>query len=169
MIKTKDLILDKAKYSDWKAIYENVWSHEESAKYMFWNVTLSEEDAKSRILRTIDFQKTHDTYFVYEKTNMQAIGFAGVERISDGVYRECGICLGPNYVGKGYGKQILRALIDYCKTNFKATEFLYSSDEENEASKALARSFGFVLTGRDDIIDEKTGEKFAILKYSLKI
>ena len=49
MIETTDLILDKAKYSDWEAMFKNVWSHEQSARYMFWEVTKTEEEAKDRI------------------------------------------------------------------------------------------------------------------------
>lgn len=100
MLETKDLIIDKAKPSDWEAMYRNVWSHPESAKYMYWSITNNEEDAKARILRTIEFQKTHDTYLVYEKTTGEAIGFAGVENISPERYEETGICLGPRFVGK---------------------------------------------------------------------
>lgn len=67
MIETESLILDKAKFSDWKEMYCNVWSQPESAKYMEWNITTSEENAKIRIMKTIAFQKEHDTYLVYEK------------------------------------------------------------------------------------------------------
>ena len=56
-METKDLILGKARLSDWKAMYENVWSHPESARYMLWSVTTSEADARSRMERTIAFQK----------------------------------------------------------------------------------------------------------------
>ena len=115
MLETKDLIIDKAKYSDWEAMYKNVWSRPESAKYMMWSVTTSEDDAKVRILKTIEFQKSHDTYFVYEKKSGMPIGFAGVEKVSENIYTETGICLGPNYVNKGYGKQIVKCLIEYCK------------------------------------------------------
>lgn len=31
---------------DWKEMYCNVWSRPESAKYMAWNLTTSEENAK---------------------------------------------------------------------------------------------------------------------------
>ena len=37
MLETKDLILDKGKIEDWKALYENVWKHEETARYMMWS------------------------------------------------------------------------------------------------------------------------------------
>lgn len=80
MIETESLILDKAKFSDWKEMYCNVWSQPESAKYMEWNITTSEENAKIRIMKTIAFQKEHDTYLVYEKATGKAIGFAGVEK-----------------------------------------------------------------------------------------
>lgn len=36
MLETKDLILDKAKFSDWEDMYHNVWSQPESAKHMIW-------------------------------------------------------------------------------------------------------------------------------------
>ena len=55
MIETESLILDKAKFSDWKEMYCNVWSRPESAKYMAWNLTTSEENAKIRIMKTIEF------------------------------------------------------------------------------------------------------------------
>ena len=123
MLETKDLILDKAKEADWTDMYRNVWSRPEIARYTQWRISPSEEDAKERILKTIEFQKHHDTYFVYEKSSGKPIGFAGVEQLASDVYEEAGICLGPDYVGKGYGKQILQCLIDYCKREYGAAEF----------------------------------------------
>ena len=125
MIETKDLILDKAKYSDWEGMYHNVWSHPESAKYMLWNVTDNENDARIRMQKTIEFQKNHDAFLVYERTTGNPIGFAGVNKIAPAIYEETGICLGPDYVGGGLGKQILQALIQYCRENYGSTEFQY--------------------------------------------
>lgn len=167
MIETENLILDKAKFSDWKDMYYNVWSHPESAKYMLWNVTTNEEDAQSRILRTIEFQKSHDTYLVYEKAGGKAIGFAGIEQIAPCVYGEVGICLGPAYVRKGFGRQIVQGLMQYCKTELNAKEFIYSAWEENEASNRLARSLGFELTGSEPKTDPRDGHPYNILKYRI--
>ena len=167
MIETKNLILDKAKFSDWEEMYENVWSRPESARYMAWKVTATEEDAKLRIMRTIEFQKNHDVYIVYEKVNGKAIGFAGVEKVRPFVYQETGICLGPDYVGKGFGTQILEALIQYCKQKFGAKEFLYSTRKENEASNRLAKKFGFTLVSSEKKIDNRNGQTYELLKYSL--
>lgn len=53
MLETTDLILDKAKYSDWEGMYRNVWSRPESARHMLWNLTTSEEDARIRIQESV--------------------------------------------------------------------------------------------------------------------
>lgn len=169
MFETKDLFLDKAKPSDWVAMYKNVWSQPESAKYMAWRVTTNEDEAKIRMQKTIEFQKTHDTYLIYEKVSGEAIGFAGIEQLGPYTYQEAGICLGPKFVGKGYGKQIVMQLIQYCKKELKAKEFIYSTRDNNEASKRLARSLGFELIRTEEKIDEKDGRCYILQKYSLKL
>ena len=169
MIETESLILDKAKFSDWKEMYRNVWSQPESARYMAWSITTSEEAAKIRIVKTIAFQKEHDTYVVYEKSSGKAIGFAGVEKLEPCIYQEAGICLGPNYVGKGFGRQILQGLIQYCKEQFGAKEFIYSTRDEHTASNRLAKSFGFLLISSAAKIDSKDGHSYNLLQYSLKL
>lgn len=167
MIETDDLILDKAKFSDWKEMYINVWSQPECAKYMAWKVTESEEDARIRIMKTIEFQKEHDTYLVYEKTGGKAIGFAGVEKCAPYVYQEAGICLGVNYMRRGFGKQILRALIEYVGNEFGAKEFIYSTREENVASNRLAVSMGFQVIASEHKTDSMDGHEYILLKYRL--
>ena len=169
MIETKSLFLEKAKFSDWKEMYCNVWSQPESAKYMEWNITTSEENAKIRIMKTIAFQKEHDTYLVYEKSTGKAIGFAGVEKMEPYIYEEAGICLGPDYVGKGYGKQILQGLIQYCREKYGAKEFVYSTREENIASNQLAKSFGFTMISSVPKTDSKDGHCYNYLQYRLKL
>ena len=169
MIETESLILDKAKFPDWEEMYHNVWSQPESARYMDWNITTSEEAAKIRIAKTITFQKSHDTYLVYEKLSGKAIGFAGIEKIEPYTYQEAGICLGPNYVGTGCGKQILQGLILYCKEEFSAKEFIYSTREENRASNRLAKSLGFTVISSVPKTDSKDGHSYNLLQYSLKL
>ena len=109
MIETESLILDKAKFSDWKEMYCNVWSQPESAKYMEWNITTSEENAKIRIMKTIAFQKEHDTYLVYEKSSGKAIGFAGVEKIDLTSIRKRGYVWGQITWEKGLASRFFKA------------------------------------------------------------
>ena len=169
MIETEDLILAKGKFMDWKDMYENVWSKEECCRYMFWELTENEEDAKDRMNRTIAFQKEHDAYTVYEKSSGKAIGFAGFEKVRDGVYEESGICIGTDYSGKGYGKQILKALIDYAKKEYDAEKFIYHSRKENTASIKLAESLGFEKTGEEESIMEKDGKRHILNVYSFDL
>ena len=81
MIETRDLILDKPQYDDWKSMYINLWSQDESAQYMLWRTSKTEENAKIRIEKNIAYMARHpESYLVYEKSSGEAIGFAGMER-----------------------------------------------------------------------------------------
>ena len=64
-LETKDLVLKKAEFTDWKAIYKNLWMHEESARYMLWTPTKTEEDAKARMFRTIEFEKKPENKYLF--------------------------------------------------------------------------------------------------------
>ncbi len=167
MLETKDLVLRKAKFEDWKEMYQNVWRHKECARHMMWRVCGSEAEAKSRIEKTIEFQKSHDTYVVCEKETSEVIGFAGVERVSEGVFTETGICIGVDYQRRGYGKQILECLIEYVKEKLGAKEFLFSAREANEVAKGLASSLGFVFIGSEEKTDIRNGQTYTLQKYRL--
>ena len=151
MLETPDLILDKAKFSDWEGLYRNVWSRPESARHMLWNLTTSEEDARIRIQKTIEYQKSHESYTVYEKSSGTPIGWAGITQTAPRVYEDTGICL------------------QYCKESLGAAEFIYTTREENTASVKLAQSLGFTLIGSKPKTDARNGYPYNVLEYSLKL
>lgn len=169
MLETEDIYLDKAKLSDWRAMYRNVWSQPESAQYMAWRVTDSEDMAQTRMQRTVEFQQDHDSFLVYEKASGEAIGFAGVEQLGDGRCRENGICLGPRFTGKGYGRQIVTRLMRYCKEELGAARFMYSARAQNEAANGLARALGFQLIGSEEKTDKRDGQRYVLLQYIVKL
>lgn len=153
MPETKDLILRRAVLEDWQAMYRNIWSQPESAKYMVWNVTESEEAAIFRMERTIAYQAAHDYHWtVVEKASMETIGWAGMEQLAPGVWGETGIALGPAFTGKGYGKQILNLLTDYARDHLGATRFVASCRRENLISKKLQLSCGFAYTHSEEVL-----------------
>lgn len=163
LIETKDLIIKKAKLSDWEAIFENLWRHEESARYMQWSVTTSKEDAIARMERTIVFEQNHEyTWFIYEKQSMQAIGFCGLEVIEPGIIHEAGIAIGPKFVNKGYGTQVLKALMNYAKDTLHGKKFLACNRKENIASRKVQMKCGFVHDYDDERVDERTGKMFVM-------
>lgn len=170
MPETRDLLLRKARIEDWRAMYENIWSHPESARYMFWNVTTSEADAVARMERTIAFQASHDHHWlVVQKASGEAIGFAGVEILEPGVCGETGIAIGPAYTGRGYGKQILNALTDYAKDKLGAKRFHGFCRSENAASRNMQLSCGFHLSHREERTDPRDGSGFIMEHYEKEL
>lgn len=166
MIETKDLILRKGRFSDWKAMYQNVWRHPETARYMLWDVTESEADARSRMERTVAFQSAHPgTFTVEEQQSGQAIGFAGLNEISPGVWEETGIAIGPAFTGRGYGKQIVNALVAYAFEKQNGERFVYAARSQNAASIALAKSCGFVYTHSESRVDPRNGAEYTLNFY----
>lgn len=159
-----DIILGKAKYEDWKSLYHNVWSRPEVAEYMAWKVTDNEEEAKERMRRTITWQENHDTWLVYGKDSGQAIGFAGIEELRPNIYQDTGIALGSEYVGRGYGKQILRLLMEYC-FSLGGVEFYYSTRPGNSAAKALALSCGFIYRYAEQKTELRNGKLYELEIY----
>lgn len=169
MKETKDLLLKQAVFSDWEAMYRNVWRHPETARYMLWDVTVSEEAAKERMERTIAFEKTHPTCFlVYEKESGQAIGFAGMEEICSGVYEDVGIALGPDFVGRGYGKQVLNCLMAIAK-ELGGAEFLCSNRRENLASRGMQLACGLTYSHSEEREDPRTGKPYILDFHSKKL
>lgn len=151
MPETKDLILRKAVIDNWQDMLRNIWNQPESAKYMVWSVTTSEEAAVARMERTIAFQAAHDYHWiVIEKASGQAIGWVGMEALSDDVWGETGIAIGSAFTGKGYGKQLLNFLTDYVKEQFAAKRFVACCRRENLASRGMQLSCGFVYTHSEE-------------------
>ena len=170
MIETKDLIIKKAVFEDWPDIYRNVWSHPECAKYMFWSVTTSEEDAKARMLRTLKWEAEHeDAYFVYEKASGQAIGFTGVEPVTEDLWEEAGICIGTDFQRRGYGRQIAQALMDYVREKYGAKEFQVSVREANTASRKMADSFGLTLHHTEQRTDDRDGSSYTMMVFRKRL
>ena len=153
ILETEDLILRKARFDDWKPMYENVWRHESAARYMTWNVTRSEEEARDRMERTIRYQQNGGLSFIVAKDG-EPIGFAGVMERSHGVYEATGGCLGPDFQRKGYGKQMLTAL-ERLVFSLGAEKFIVTHHRDNIPSKKVILSRGFRYTHseeRDDRI-----------------
>ncbi len=167
-IETDELVLKKAKEKDLTEIYRNLWSREESARYMLWDVTTSEEEAAERMRRTIAFQRANKyAFLVYEKENDRPIGFAGMREIEPGVYEDTGVALGPDFLRKGYGTQILNALAEEAG-NCGAHKFIASCRKENIASHELQMKCGFRFVKEETRIDPRNGESY-ILEFNKKI
>ena len=164
-IETPRLILRGSRMEDWRDLYENIWSRPEAARHMFWSVTPDEQSARARMERTLAWEKAHPfKYTVEEKASGRAIGWAGVERLDGENWSETGVALGPDYWRRGYGREILTALIALCRGR-GARVFHAAAREKNTASNALIRSFGFVPDRSEELVDERDGGRFTMLYY----
>ena len=164
MYETNRLILRKAVFSDWEQMWRNVWCHEETARYMLWTVVQSEVEAKERMERSVAFQQDHHAWLVIEKERDEAIGFAGL-REEDGVCEDSGIAVGPAYVGKGYGTEILTELVRIAKEELGAHAFLASCRSENEASRKMILGCGFRFDHAEPRVDRRNGEEYMLEFY----
>lgn len=167
-LETEDLVLKNGIFQDWKSMYENLWRHEESARYMLWQVTGSEEEAQIRMQKSIEHQKKNPlAYFVYEKKSSQAIGFAGMMKIAEGVYEDTGIAIGPSFIGRGYGKQILNALVKQAFEELNADRLVCSCRSKNEASRGMQLACGFTYSHSEEREDVRNGERYVLDFYQL--
>ncbi len=168
-IETRDLILRKAAQPDWRSIWENLWRHEESAKYMLWDVTRTEREAAARMQRTVRFQKYHKYVFlVIEKITGEAIGFAGMTEVEPGVYEDTGLALGPAYTGRGYGRQVLTALAEAAAAE-GARKMVTSCRKQNAASRNLQTGCGFVFSHEEDRTDPRNGQPYILEFYEKEL
>ncbi len=169
MPETEHLKLDKAQQDDWEAMYRGVWSRPECNRYMFWDLTTDEEAAKDRMARTIRWQAAHDAWTVREKESGRAIGFAGVDREDAETAREQGVCLAPEYRRRGYGTEVLRALMDYAKTALGAKRFICRARVDNTASRSLIEKEGFRYLGEENVEDYRDGTPRVLAVYEKEL
>lgn len=153
-IETDRLILRKARLDDLDDIYNNIWSREEIAKYMLWKTTKNLEDAKIRMDKTIEYQKHNYAYFVTLKETKEVIGFAGFKKIDDNTYEDAGLCIGEEYQGRGYAKEIIKKILDIVFNKLNGKRFIYGCFRENEKSKNVCLGLGFKYLKSENKIRE---------------
>jgi RimJ/RimL family protein N-acetyltransferase len=124
-------------------------------------------EAVDRMSKTIEFQKDRIAYCVYEKQSEQAIGFAGMQEIGAGIYEDSGIGIGSKFVRRGYGQQILRALVNYCFEELEAIRIICSCRSENIASKKMQLSCGFQYSHSQAMTDKRNGLGYTLEFYEL--
>ena len=77
----ENIILRKAKADDLDAMWENVWQDKELAEYMLWKPVENYDEAKIRLEKTIEFQRTNYAFYVCLEDTDEAIGLSGQKRL----------------------------------------------------------------------------------------
>ncbi len=166
-LETEHLVLRKAEEKDLNDIYNNIWSDESLNEMMFWDTTKTLEEAKERLDRTIQYHQNNPVFFVCLKDTDEVIGFGGVRLIGLDMYEDSGICITKKYQGKGYGKELLKALIDFAFYDLGAKTFVYSCFIENDISRNLCLAFNFKYRSRSKQIRERDGKEITLDFYNL--
>ena len=117
MPETADLLLRPGTPEDGPAMYANLWRNPEVFRFLFSRPSPDEAAG-------------------------QPIGIAGVKPLSPARWTITDVAIGPAFQGKGYGTQIIRALVDLAFSR-GAQEIAYECFAENEASRRLAQDCGF--------------------------
>ncbi len=159
ILETKDLILHKGSADDWQDLYKNLWSRPEVFTYMFSKPCADEQAAKRKTEAYSEMHKEVKTeFFVYDKGTKKAIGFAGIKELSSGSWTITDIAISPDFQRKGYGKQIVSALVNLAFNQYNASEVLYDCFAENTVSKALALACGFAYSHSAEAELKKTAK-----------
>lgn len=161
------ILIRKARMTDLDAVYENVYSDRELLSTMYLAPSDSKEQAAERLKRTIAFQKDKMLYFVALKETDEVIGLCGIRPESDGIFSEAGLAIARKYQGRGYGKEMLRLLLDYAFTDCGAEQFAYYAMDFNTKSKALAKHFGFHYDQSRKETREYDGKEFTLDRFLL--
>ena len=131
---------------------EEVWGDIEVYKWMLFKPTLTINDAIDRNKRSMEYQRDHFAYYVALKKNNRAIGLCAIKEYKEGFYEESGICIGKKYQGNGYGKEVVKLLLDLAFNKLNAKSFRYGYFKDNIKSKRLALYFNFKYQETEEII-----------------
>ena len=142
-LETKDLIIRKAKKEDYTSLLKNYWSKERTAKFMLWKPIFTETEAVERIEKTIAFEVDKPCFIITEKFSGECIGMVGFLEEQPNVYGDCGMGIGCDFVGRGYGSQTLSKMLEYLFETCKAEKVIYTSMKENISSISLQQKFNF--------------------------
>ena len=166
-LETPHLRLRKGQEDDLDAIWRNVWSDASLARTMLWVPTLTRGDAEARMTRTLAYQAENNAFFVCLRDTDEPIGFAGVWEKEPGAWEESGICVAAAHQGKGYGRELLAALVRLVFADFGGTVFRYECFHDNTRSAALCKSLGFVYRSSADGVRERDGYRYVCDTYEL--
>ena len=143
MLETADLILRAGTLEDGPALYANLWRHPSVFQYLFSRPSPDEAAGCQRTAAYAGMHREVPTeFFVCEKGTGQPIGIAGVKPLSPSRWTITDVAIGPDFQGRGYGTQIIRALAELA-FSLGAEDIAYECFTENAASKRLALRCGF--------------------------
>jgi ribosomal-protein-alanine N-acetyltransferase len=143
ILKTQRLVLRYQRKSDIKFLVY-LWMDEEMTKYTGGPREKSVLIDEFRSIAENPTRLEYDLWSIELKSNHELIGQAGFipKEIKGKAYIELNYYIDKLKWGKGYGKKIAKALLDYALNVKKLNNVIAIIDPDNESSKAVAKSIG---------------------------
>ncbi len=150
-LETERLLLKKTEQSDFDNLY-SLRSDPEVMRYSEQGVQ-TKEDIHKFIDITVPYQKRYgyDICVVFEKNSGAFVGQAGLFRASgdDQSDIEIGFSLHKKYWGRGYGTELVKALIQWGFDHLPVRKLVAYTDPKNTASHHVLLKCGMMNVGID--------------------
>lgn len=143
---TEKLILKKPELSDLSFLVDS-FNNKEISKFMD---NPEGENCTIQDIFESFFEKDKEEYnlVVFDKATNQRVGYCSLYDITPKTAELSMLVGNPNFNGKGYGKEMVKALIDISKNILKLEYLTGSVVEENIASIKCLEKNGFERTGK---------------------
>lgn len=175
-IETENLILRRFKMSDSEAIFHNIVSDPDVARYMCFDVCKNFDEAQKHIDGWLNYfcKQNHglmwDIFSIILKSTDELIGTIDyLENNSEARSAEIGYKIGSSWWRKGYATEAVCILIDYLFENTDLNRLWADHDSRNIASGKVLLKAGMLYEGtarkcymrKDYLVDKMS---YAILR-----
>lgn len=144
ILESQRLVLRNTTDDDITTLYTEIFENDDVVKFTFGNDLKSFEEVKDFIQTNCNYTDKLGLSTLVEKQSDKIIGLAGIiscEYLEQTDY-EFGFILSENFWGKGYGKEIGIAQIEYIKNEIKAKRVLALAHKDNIPSCKLINKLG---------------------------
>lgn len=174
-METERLMLRKIRYEDAEVAFANWCGIPSTSRYLSWEPHKDVEETKALFTKWsahYDSEKTQGHYYhwiVVEKVSEEPMGTIGVDIKEFDSVGVVGYCYGERWWNKGYGTEVLRAVIDYMfdEVGIEAVTSYHSSN--NPASGRVMEKSGMRQYGRlrNGMFDKPTGGRADRVEYAI--
>jgi RimJ/RimL family protein N-acetyltransferase len=166
IFKTDRLVVRKLKISDFEAFYK-LQSNPKVMRFVRVNISTNketEEELKELIKKYILIDNNFWIYAIMRKSDQKFVGTCALIK-DDNNDDEIGYRFLEEFWGLGYGLEVCKGLVSYCKSIFKKKLVAYVADE-NIASAKIVKKSGFIEVSKGMEPNLKVPEtKFQIILY----
>ena len=170
-IETERLLLRPLKFEDYQEAYDRWTSDPDVAKFMLYNTHKSTEDTKEW-LKTIepDSDTAYDFAICVKDEDNYLCGSCGVYFSDKSNVWTVGYNLAKDHWRKGYGTEVMTALVNFLVKDLKVTAIEGRFAKGNEVSGHVLKKCGFEYVGEveDFKLDGVTRHDCELLRYNVK-